>query len=448
MRFKTRFTICAFALLPGVFGLLPGTSGLHAFAEDLIVSDMAAVAESPSGSDAENAPGSDASGAPADGSESGSTSADSGSSETGDSSADSGSGETGDSSADSGSGETGSVASPQTEEIALLETEISYEIPLGISDGLQKDTPVGEAARMTLVECEDMIAQMCEANSGRVLWGRHENVSAIFRLYDQDSEAWKEFSCSYADPNYYYSDDWSPGLEELRLLIYGENECVEDYTNSLRFVRFLNASGTPYRIAGAAPATLSEDTAEEMILKLHRTKDALYIITQLTETGILSFGLDEVKEESPGDFGDEQDSESPLFYSGLYVLDPDTLEVQVVRITAHYEDGTVQDKREIAYSYDLGMTEFVRTGFDELYRHITPAESWGPEYVRTVTVTLDPGTDTGKTYSVEALKGDAISISLPSDYELYEDEALTVRWVDIGDYTKDLSLWAAPPDRA
>ncbi len=341
----------------------------------------------------------------------------------------------------------------EPEEIVLMETETTYEIPLGISDGLRKDTPIGDAAKMSMAECEQVVTEMCEANSAQSLWDRHENIASVFRRYDTDAEVWKEYSCTYADPDIYYSDDWSPGLEELRLLISGENECVEDYTDSLRFVRFLNASGVPFRTADSTPVTLSASTADETLLSIHRTQDALYVITQVTEENILSMGLIEPKNVDAEDQGadadgsdSEENEDSPSFYSCLYVLEPNTLEVQVIRITAHNEDGTSQDVIEVIFSYDHGMTEFVKTGYSELMKHLTPADAWGQEYVRSVSVTLDPGSENEKTCTIQPLKGDAISFNLPDGYELYADEAPSTVWVDNGDYSKDLTLWAAPAE--
>ena len=87
-----------------------------------------------------------------------------------------------------------------------------------------------------------------------------------------------DIATCYADPSVYYSDDWTPGLEELRLLIYGEDGCVEDYAWSQRFVCFLNASGEPYRNAAADPVTLDEDTMDEPLLRIHREADSLFVI--------------------------------------------------------------------------------------------------------------------------------------------------------------------------
>lgn len=320
---------------------------------------------------------------------------------------------------------------------ALLETETVYEIPLGITDGLKKDTPIGEAAAMTQGECDALMDEIFQANSAQRLWGRHENISAAFRYYDADAQMWKEYSTFFADPLIYYSDDWSPGLEELRLLIYGENGCVEDYTSSMRFICFLNASEIPYRNSKTDPVTLTEDTKDEMLLSIHRSDQALFIITQLTESSILRFDLDEPEEDS--------------FYSCLYLLDPDTLEVQLIQITLHGADDADQageGVRNISFSYDHGMSPFVETGYMGLIRHLEPGVVWAPEDLRDVTVTLDPGTDTERKKMITSLKGDPVSITLPDGYELYSDETLTTRWIDNGDYASNLALWAAGPQEA
>ena len=317
----------------------------------------------------------------------------------------------------------------ESESEPLMETEMTYEIPAGITDGLKKDTPTGEAAGMTMGECGALIDEVCLANAGEELWKKHDDVSASFRLFDDDSETWKEYSAFYADPLIYYSDDWTPGLEELRLLIYGENACVEDYMTSMRFVCFLNASGKPYRSRSDA-VTLDDDTREEMLLAVHRTSSALLLVTQLTESTILRFGLEELPENE--------------FYSCVYLLDPSTLEVQTILISRHNEDGSVSDVRHISFSYDHGMTPFVETGYMGLVRHMTPGVVWAPEYLRDVRVILDPGTENERTCILTALKGDPVSYTLPDGYVLYADETLTRRWVDNGDYASDLTLWAAP----
>lgn len=316
----------------------------------------------------------------------------------------------------------------------LLETEEEYEIPAGMVDGLSKNTPDGEVFEMKGSERSAFTEDIFRANSARMIWSRHENISAACRLFDEESQSWKEYSACYADPDLYYSDDWTPGLEELRLLIYDENYCVEDYTNSLRFVCFLNASGTPYRNSQTSPVTLESDTMEEPLLRIHREDDVLYAVTQLTESSILRMDLDEPEGEA--------------FYSCLYLLDADTLEVRDVRISLHEPTGqtenpyTVRGIRDISYSYDHGMSHFVETGCKGLMRHLHPESEWEPEYLRKVRVTLDPGTKDEQTVSLTALKGDPVSFSLPEGYALYSDKALTLPWTDDGDYTSDLSLWA------
>ncbi len=199
------------------------------------------------------------------------------------------------------------------------------------------------------------------------------------------------------------------------------------------FIHLLNASDVPYRVPGKTPIVLADDTKEESLLSLHKTSDALYAITQMTESELQTLGIYES--------ADSQE-ESPLFYTCLYVLDPQTLEVYMMRITRHNADGSNQDVRNITYSYDCGMSEFIKTGYIELLRHMLPSIAWGPDYVRTVKVTLDPGTANERTYLTESLQGDAVSITLPDGYQLYSDEALTQPWIDDGNYLSDLTLWA------
>ena len=345
---------------------------------------------------------------------------------------------------------------------SIMDTETVYEIPPGISDGLRKDQPLGEAADMTQGECDALMQKICEANAAALLWKRHDDVFADFRLFDEEAQAWKEYSCFYADPDLYYSDDWTPGLEELRLLIRGENDCVEDYMKSQRFLCFLNASGKAYRDPETDPVTLDESTMDEMILALYRTEDSLFVITQLTESSILNLGLEDVEEGS--------------FYSCLYLLDPDTLEARVIEISVHepadgqalsgdpgqegesgpsgdpdLADGSessarvrydVRSMRYITFTYDHGMPPFVETGCLGLLRHMDPEKVWEEQDLRTVTVTLDPGTDREQEYSLTTLKGDPVSFTLPDGYSLFADEALTTRWLDDGNYVKDLDLWA------
>ena len=318
----------------------------------------------------------------------------------------------------------------ESEDGSLVETEMIYEIPAGIVDDLVKNEPVGEAAGLTSADRRKWMEEICEANSPEMLWERHENVSALFHRYDADAGMWKEFSCSYLDPLVYYSDDWTPGLEELRLLIYDGNSCVEDYMNSMRFICFLNASGLPYRDPASAPVTLDENTRGELLLKIRTTPEALYVITQLAKDSALHLGLDDPKEDA--------------FYSCLYLLDPVTLDVMLLQISLHDNAGSVTDVERVSFSYDTGMTPFVEAGYEGLLRHMMPDFVWAPEYLRTVTLTLDPGTKDEKVYPLTVLKGDPVSITLPEGYELYSDESLTRRWIDDGNYSTDLALWAAP----
>lgn len=322
----------------------------------------------------------------------------------------------------------------ETESEPLVETEEAFEVPAGMLDGLKKDTPDGEVFQMKGSERSAFKEDLCLANAAQRIWERHENVSAICSLFDEASQSWKEYSTFYADQELYYSDDWTPGLEELRLLVYGGSSCVEDYMNSLRFVCFLNASGTPYRDPQTDPLTLESDTMDEALLRIHREDDVLYAVTQLTESSILRMGLDEPEEDA--------------FYSCLYLLEADTLEVREIRISLHEPSGqakdpyTVRDVRNISYSYDHGMSHFIETGCKRLMRHLNPTSEWEKKDLREVRVTLDPGTPEEQTVSLTVLKGDPVSFTLPEGYALYSDEALTLPWTDNGDYTSDLSLWA------
>lgn len=330
------------------------------------------------------------------------------------------------------SGDNGFADETETEsEIpGLLETEMVYEVPIGILDGIEKDTPDGEAAQMSADERDALMEELCEANTAKKLWARHENISTSYRLFDESADAWKEYSCSYQDPLIYYSDDWTPGLEELRQLIYNGNSCVADYTETMHVICFLNASGTPYRDPENAPVTIDEDTKDEPLLKLCRSRDAVYVITQLTDSSIQRLGLDDPSEDG--------------FYTCLYVLDPATTDVQLAQVSLHEDAHTVKDVRNITYSYDTGMSSFVENGYQGLLRHLMPGAAWEAEYLRKVTLTLDPGTDQEQVFSLTTLKGDPVSISLPDGYELYSDESLRTRWVDNGDYASDLNLWSAP----
>ena len=56
------------------------------------------------------------------------------------------------------------------------------------------------AAEMTLGECNAFVQKIFRANSAKALWKRHANVSATFRLFETESQMWKEYSCFYADP--------------------------------------------------------------------------------------------------------------------------------------------------------------------------------------------------------------------------------------------------------
>ena len=358
----------------------------------------------------------------------------------------------------------------------LVETEPDFEPPADIADGLVRDTPDGEAAELSEEERTQYLKKLFFDNGPEAFLENHGDVSSTFLLLNEETGTFSEYCRTFTNRSIYYSDDWTPGLEELRLLIYGEDGCVEDYAWSQRFVCFLNASGEPYRNAAADPVTLDEDTMDEPLLRIHREADSLFVITQLTESTILRLSLEEPEGEA--------------FYSCLYLLDPDTLEVRSVRISLHepvyetpnetaYEtpeetaegtpnetadgtavgttdgtangaaDGTaeqytVRDVRNINYSYDHGMSHFVETGFTGLVRHLMPDTVWAPEDLRKVEVTLDPGTKKERVVSLTTLKGDPISYTLPAGYELYRDEALTQKWIDDGDYTSDLSLWAAP----
>ena len=175
------------------------------------------------------------------------------------------------------SGDNGFADETETESgiPGLLETEMVYEVPIGILDGIEKDTPDGEAAQMSADERDALMEELCEANTAKKLWARHENISTSYRLFDESADVWKEYSCSYQDPLIYYSDDWTPGLEELRQLIYNGNSCVADYTETMHVICFLNASGTPYRDPENAPVTIDEDTKDEPLLKLCRSRDAV-----------------------------------------------------------------------------------------------------------------------------------------------------------------------------
>jgi hypothetical protein len=61
---------------------------------------------------------------------------------------------------------------------------------------------------------------------------------------------------------------------------------------------------------------------------------------------------------------------------------------------------------------------------------------------------MDPGTAKARAVTANTLKGDPVSVLLPDGYALFEDASCSVQWLDDGDYTKDLMLWAAPDPAA
>ena len=88
----------------------------------------------------------------------------------------------------------GTEKKAETETEALMETETAFEIPPGIEDSLKKDTPVGEAAKMTPDECVMFLKEVYEANSARTLWDRHEDLTAVFALYSDQTQKMEEYS--------------------------------------------------------------------------------------------------------------------------------------------------------------------------------------------------------------------------------------------------------------
>ncbi len=263
MRNRLFYTLCTLALFSGSFAT-------SVCADDLIVSDIVSDPELVAEIQAETAEHASETA----GSKAGSASenaSDSKNEDTSGSKTASASDSKAESTSDKDAGHTD--AETESEDIALIETEAVYDVPLGISDGLEMNTPVGQAAEMSEDERKEFINEMCEANSAESFRGRHEDVTAVFSMYDDASSDWKQYSCSYTDYVLYYSDDWSPGMEELRLLIYGENDCMEHYIGSMGFVHFLNATDVPYRVPGKTPIVLSENTKEEMLLSLHKTSE-------------------------------------------------------------------------------------------------------------------------------------------------------------------------------
>ena len=316
----------------------------------------------------------------------------------------------------------------------LVETEPDFEPPADIADGLVRDTPDGEAAELSEEERTQYLKKLFFDNGPEAFLENHGDVSSTFLLLNEETGTFSEYCRTFTNRSIYYSDDWTPGMEELRLLIVDGEDCVEEYAQSIGCVKFINCSGKTLHNAGEDAAVLGEDTMDETLLRIVHGEDAEYVITQMTDAEAAALDLPSL-----------DDGE---FFSCTYTLEADKRQVRNMHIALHRADGSRRDLRIIRFSYDHGMPEPVLSGVEQLQAHLYPEQYWEAEDLRTVTVTLDPGTANARAVTANTLKGDPVSVLLPDGYALFEDAACSVQWLDDGDYTKDLVLWAAPDPAA
>lgn len=121
---------------------------------------------------------------------------------------------------------------------------------------------------------------------------------------------------------------------------------------------------------------------------------------------------------------------------GSYYVDADSLQIKRVQIAAYDEKGFKSNIR--ALTVTCGSRE---EPDESALEAITDAKK---EELCSVTVVLNPGSDSEETHSLSVAKGCRIVISGREDYSLYRDEACQIQLPSVDTMSDSVTIYAKP----
>ena len=295
-----------------------------------------------------------------------------------------------------------------------------------------------ERTDSTLTEEEKtaLLERLLEANCPKSVFEAHTSATIVHSSYDREKGIWVDFAETYCEKDLRFQDDWTLGYEELRYLVTG-SDLIQQYEETLGYILFLNSTDLPYVDFENGPLFLSSRTREEILLRTEQDEHHLYLLTRVPESDQDS---DKGQDEVPDAFASVGE-----YDAYLYSVDPETFLLSSITLSTQREDGTSELRRAARIFYDQPKDTFLEEGMLDLTEHLFPEKTWDSSNLRTVTVTLNPDADDRKVFVKKALRGDAVSITLPEGFHLYTDEACTIPWIDDGDAVSDLTLYASLP---
>lgn len=232
------------------------------------------------------------------------------------------------------------------------------------------------------------------------------------------------------------------------------------------FQKYDNGEYATVLYAGVKPASKNDNiivsnevTGKEEILDCFQKDDKIVLKSRLSENLYKKF------------YEKSDNYANGVYLENEYVLNSNTLEIISMVETVFDTNGKVINVTKYNVSYNAVMPVEVndiiwnvkdRKAFvnDEKNETLNPSEATAditnsdsteteePENVdeivlRSVTVTLDPGTDEMKEYSTKVFSGNTVNVIRPEGYDkLFLDEELTVEFKE-DDLTKDIILYSA-----
>lgn len=288
------------------------------------------------------------------------------------------------------------------------------------ADGEAQNTEDAGADEDTSAET-DIIQEMGAANSVETLMGKYEKVVYHQDFYYEDGSSESTYRYKDAETFVYDGDD-------MFLIDDGNEVYGYDYGKEVAFrYLFVGDAYEEYVSLYEVPSGFDDSEGDsEVVISQEEKEGSLYVCTEVRD--------EELTESVAEEFGYEADDVEKDSY--VYQMDPESLEIQKMTHTFQMTDGTEKVVTEITRVEDLD--EFVPE-VDEQLKETVFAE----DNVRTVTVTVDAGTDQEQVYTQTIAKGNGIIPRLPSDYDhtYYTDAECTTVYAGGAGMDDDLSVY-------
>lgn len=260
----------------------------------------------------------------------------------------------------------------------------------------EENTPVVEdLSKVTLADIE-------KANAGETLVDKYKSVAYKMEIRDTDKYT-EEAAIAKKDGKYCYTVT----LED------SEAYRTETFKDGYMYSEYGNTNGVEHSVCwfmdGEYDAYLNS-CVENFIVGTTDDQKITEIITE----------KDYVSVTAQVDEGDNVSAEYDFYCE--YVMDKTTLEVnQFLAYMVSSGETSTDDKSSTEEEGEMSISTFAEVTYDEEYKEPSYVKKLQDEEKRTVTLIVDPGTDSEKSHKIE-IAGTAIFDAVLADgYELYSD---------------------------